>query len=315
MILPDLTETCGDGIDNNCNGLTDEGCLCNPGETQGCGFAVGQCRTGEQSCTASGQWGACAGEIKPIKETCDGIDNNCNGLTDEGIIDATGTCSAREYGSINTLNASNVDLAESGFILFRSLSDDIDSYENIGMLPDNMFTFVDRGLLPNTRYYYAIVFYNGTAVSNVSYINLITSPQGGVVVNNVGGGTPAGGGANGNAGGGTPAGGGNADNRAGQQQAKPVISNVHVIPDTNSVEITWDTDINSDSKISLMGGTGLPGAYDSDLVSRGHSLQVSGLSANTLHRYTIKSCANPTDWNTCTISNIASFVTTSAIRG
>ena len=76
------TETC-DNIDNNCDGKVDEGCSCSPGQTQTCGSSVGTCQQGRQTCNSQGQWGPCAGEVKPVAEKCDGKDNNCDGRIDE----------------------------------------------------------------------------------------------------------------------------------------------------------------------------------------------------------------------------------------
>ncbi len=75
-------EAC-DGADNDCNGVTDEGCACEPGQERGCGVDVGECRVGVQRCEA-GLWGVCAGERGPAVEGCDGLDNDCNGTVDEG---------------------------------------------------------------------------------------------------------------------------------------------------------------------------------------------------------------------------------------
>jgi Notch-like protein len=76
-------EVC-DGIDNDCTGSADEGCACTDGETQPCGNSNPPCKQGKKTCV-SGQWSAtCEGEVKPGTETCDGVDNDCNGTPDDG---------------------------------------------------------------------------------------------------------------------------------------------------------------------------------------------------------------------------------------
>jgi MYXO-CTERM domain-containing protein len=84
-----------DGIDNDCNGIIDDGqtCNCSAGQTQACGVSnQGQCKLGSRSCISTGSgyvWGNCNGEIDPQAEVCDGLDNNCNGQIDDG---ADGAC-------------------------------------------------------------------------------------------------------------------------------------------------------------------------------------------------------------------------------
>ena len=78
------TETCN-GVDDDCDGTTDEGCSCVNGATRSCGTSTGACTTGTETCY-SGSWGGCVGGIGPRTETCNGIDDNCNGSVDEGSV-------------------------------------------------------------------------------------------------------------------------------------------------------------------------------------------------------------------------------------
>lgn len=98
-VLPGNSELCGDGVDNNCDGRIDEECPCTPGEARVCysgaesNVGKGICRNGIQVCTQQGVWEQnCLGETLPGVETCDGIDNNCNGIIDEGVSNSCGEC-------------------------------------------------------------------------------------------------------------------------------------------------------------------------------------------------------------------------------
>ncbi len=75
-VNPGVAEIC-DGVDNNCNGLIDDGVI------RTCGINVGECKYGTESCI-NGQWtGVCSGGVQPIDEVCiDGKDNNCDGILD-----------------------------------------------------------------------------------------------------------------------------------------------------------------------------------------------------------------------------------------
>ncbi|MCP4917397.1 MAG: hypothetical protein GY913_10780, partial [Proteobacteria bacterium] len=73
-----------DGVDDDCDGETDEGCDCLDGELRPCGPDLGACRSGSATCL-NGAWGPCVGALGPGDETCDGTDEDCDGETDEGL--------------------------------------------------------------------------------------------------------------------------------------------------------------------------------------------------------------------------------------
>jgi MYXO-CTERM domain-containing protein len=64
-----------DGKDNNCNGLIDEGYVSVP-----CGSNIGECKAGTTACVAGKV--VCNGAVGPTAEICDGKDNNCDTITD-----------------------------------------------------------------------------------------------------------------------------------------------------------------------------------------------------------------------------------------
>lgn len=82
--IPEFPELCN-GIDDNCDKTVDEGCECIDGIPQNCGETdAGECEYGIRNCT-NGVLSECIGYVWPTKEQCDGLDNDCNGQTDENL--------------------------------------------------------------------------------------------------------------------------------------------------------------------------------------------------------------------------------------
>lgn len=83
---------------------------CKPGIVEACyngpdGTAGrGQCRGGNRTCSSDAIWGACTGEVGPKKETCNRVDDDCDGITDndferEGATCSIGTGSCKSSGT------------------------------------------------------------------------------------------------------------------------------------------------------------------------------------------------------------------------
>jgi hypothetical protein len=87
-------ERCDNGLDDDGNGQVDEGCPCAPGTAMDCYLGpaetreVGACMSGTAVCsgdesTEFGSWGACELAVGPSAESCNGEDDDCNGLVDD----------------------------------------------------------------------------------------------------------------------------------------------------------------------------------------------------------------------------------------
>jgi hypothetical protein len=82
------------GLDDNCDGTVDEG---NPEGGQNCNTGkLGVCSAGKTSCVSNTL--ICIQLVQPSAEVCDGLDNNCNGQTDEGNPESGKTCNTGKPG-------------------------------------------------------------------------------------------------------------------------------------------------------------------------------------------------------------------------
>lgn len=126
--------------------------VCKPGAVEECytgaegTLGVGPCQSGMRECV-DGLWGQCQGQVVPVGENCaDGIDNNCNGATDEetdadmdGFTTCAGDCcDSTECGSPSLVNPGAFDAAGNMF------DDDCNG------IVDDSIALCDQGIPSNT---------------------------------------------------------------------------------------------------------------------------------------------------------------------
>ena len=114
-------ESCGNGIDDDGDGLIDELCACTEGERQPCWpgtlsrRGLGACHDGFQTCGPYGEfvaWGTCDGAQLPTAEVVgNSIDEDCDGDAPGGPM-----CRASEFGMDVTACTDGVDTDCDGLI-------------------------------------------------------------------------------------------------------------------------------------------------------------------------------------------------------
>jgi hypothetical protein len=151
---PVPTEVCN-GLDDNCDGNIDEGFNVGAACTNN---GVGACkRGGILACTADGKGTYCdAPTVTPTAEVCNGIDDDCNGMIDDGPLpgvgeacgNGLGTCSKGTFVCMNgklTCNATSMP----GVEVCNGIDDDCNGIVDDGNFPTVGQSCVCPGLDPS----------------------------------------------------------------------------------------------------------------------------------------------------------------------
>ena len=163
-INPGATEVC-DGVDNNCDGNVDEGVL-NTFYADADSDGYGDAGSTTQACTAPTGYVAddtdcddANGDINPgATEVCDGVDNNCDGNVDEGVLNTFyADADSDGYGDVGT--STQACTAPSGYVADNTDCDDTNDEINPGAteicdgMDNNCDGFIDEGLTFDTYFY------------------------------------------------------------------------------------------------------------------------------------------------------------------
>jgi hypothetical protein len=159
-----VEEACRDQIDNDCDGIVDEGAcveVCDPGTSRVCyggdpaQEGVGICAPGTQVCDVERRWGDCSGWVGPQQEVCDdGLDNDCDGVEDRD-------CYEDQPGLEETFVVSEVTERQPvDFVMVIDNSGSMD--DTVSQVEANLGNFAQRMVSSGIDYRFILVAEKGT---------------------------------------------------------------------------------------------------------------------------------------------------------